>query len=206
MSLASRAFSVVSRSLSVFSNSLGRQGKARHLRFMAPPTVNLVPYDSTWPLEFAAEAERIARACAGIPLKLEHIGSTSIPGVAAKPVIDILAGRPGNVSGSTYVAAFKQIGYEHKGAYGVPGRNYFRRGTPRTHHVHLVSSSSDVWQDHLLFRNYLRAHPETAREYETLRRELAALYLNDKEKYTDAKGPFIRSIVRRAREEPASRA
>ena len=166
----------------------------------------LSPYDTTWPLEFAAEADRIERACRGLALRLEHIGSTSIPGLSAKPVIDILAGRPSNVSGDAYVPAFRALGYEHKGAYGVPGRNYFRRGTPRTHHVHLVSSSSEVWQDHLLFRDYLRAHPETAREYETLRRELAARYLTDKEKYTDAKGPFIRSIVRRAREERASRA
>ena len=161
----------------------------------------LSPYDTTWPLEFAVEADRIARACRGLALRLEHIGSTSIPGLSAKPVIDVLAGRPGNVSGESYVAVFRQLGYEHKGAYGVPGRNYFRRGTPRTHHVHLVSWTSAVWEDHLLFRDYLRSHPETAREYETLKRELAALYIQDRERYTDAKGPFIRSIVRRAREE-----
>ena len=169
-------------------------------RFPIPmSSVWLVPYDSTWPLEFAAEAERIEHACAGLPIRLEHIGSTSIPGLAAKPVIDILAGRPSNVSGDRYVAPFRQLGYEHKGAYGIPGRNYFRRGTPRTHHVHLVSWSSELWRDHLLFRDYLRAHPETAREYETLKREMAAMYVNDKENYTDAKGPFVRSIVRRAR-------
>jgi GrpB-like predicted nucleotidyltransferase (UPF0157 family) len=165
------------------------------------PTVLLSPYDTTWPLEFAAEADRIARACDGLPIRLEHIGSTAIPGLSAKPVIDILAGRPGNMPGESYVSAFKQLGYEHKGAYGVPGRNYFRRGTPRSHHVHLVSWSSNVWHDHLLFRDYLRAHAETAREYETLKRELAALYAQDKERYTDAKGPFIRSIIRRAKAE-----
>jgi len=181
--------------------SIGRRGSWQHFAFMTAPTVRLVSYDSTWPLEFAAEAERIARVCAGLPLRLEHIGSTAIPGLAAKPVIDILAGRPGNVAGSTYVDAFRQIGYEHKGAYGIPGRNYFRRGMPRTHHVHMFSWSSDMWRDHLLFRDYLRLHPETAREYETIKRELAALYLQDKQNYTDAKGPFVRSIVRRALEE-----
>ena len=163
------------------------------------PIITLVPYDSTWPLEFTAEAERIERACAGLPIRLEHIGSTAVPRLAAKPVIDILAGRPGNMSGDAYVAAFRQLGYEHKGAYGIPGRNYFRRGTPRTHHVHLVSWSSDFWRDHLLFRDYLRANPDTAREYETIKRELAVTYLFDKENYTDAKGPFVRSIVHRAR-------
>lgn len=168
---------------------------------MTAPSIRLVPYDSTWPLEFAAEADRIERGCAGLPLELEHIGSTAVPGLAAKPVIDILAGRPGNTSGDSYVAAFRQLGYEHKGAYGIPGRNYFRRGSPRTHHVHLVSRSSDFWRDHLLFRDYLRSHPDIAREYETIKRELAAMYVMDKERYVDAKGPFIKSIVRRAKEE-----
>lgn len=168
---------------------------------MTAPTLRLVPYDSTWPMEFAAEAARIEQACAGLPIRLEHVGSTSIPGLSAKPVIDILAGRPGNMSGDAYVSAFKQLGYEHKGSFGVPGRNYFRRGSPRTHHVHLVSWSSELWQDHLLFRDYLRTHPLVAREYDTIKRELAAMYLQDKERYTDAKGPFIRSIVRRARDE-----
>jgi GrpB-like predicted nucleotidyltransferase (UPF0157 family) len=173
---------------------------------MTPPAIRLVPYDSTWPLEFAAEADRIERACDGLALRLEHIGSTAVPGLAAKPVIDILAGRPGNVSGDTYVAAFRQLGYEHKGAYGIPGRNYFRRGSPRTHHVHLVSWSSDFWRDHLFFRDYLRSHPDIAREYETIKRELAVMYVMDKERYTDAKGPFVKSIVRRAKEERAAAA
>lgn len=162
--------------------------------------VRLLPYDSTWPLEFDAEAERIYRACDELQIRLEHIGSTAVPGLAAKPIIDILAGRPGNVPGDAYVAAFRQLGYEHKGAFGIPGRNYFRRGSPRSHHVHLVSWSSELWRDHLLFRDYLRADALVAREYETIKRELAAMYVNDREQYTDAKGPFIRSIVRRARE------
>ena len=168
---------------------------------MSPATLRLVPYDSTWPLEFAAEAERIERACDRLPVRLEHIGSTSIAGLAAKPVIDILAGRPGDVPGDRYVAALKQIGYEHKGAYGIPGRNYFRKGAPRTHHVHMFSVSSEMWRDHLLFRDYLRAHPDIVREYETIKRELAVMYVQDKEQYTDAKGPFVRSIVRRALDE-----
>ena len=152
-------------------------------------------------MEFAAEAERIERACAGLPIRLEHVGSTSIPGLAAKPVIDILAGRPGNVPGKSYVAAFTQLGYEHKGAFGIPGRNYFRRGVPRTHHVHMVNWSSDLWHDHVLFRDYLRAHPETAAAYERLKRELAATHGPDRGAYTDAKTPFIESVVERAQKE-----
>ena len=180
---------------------MAKTARSHFIAVMPAGTVRIVPYDATWPLEFAAEADRIERACDGLPIRLDHIGSTSIPGLAAKPVIDILAGRPGSVPGERYVAAFKQLGYEHKGAYGIPGRNYFRRGTPRTHHVHLFNWSSDAWRDHLLFRDYLRAHPEVVREYETIKRELAAMHLFDKEQYTDAKGPFVRSIVRRAIDE-----
>lgn len=152
-------------------------------------------------MEFAAEAERIERACVGLQIRLEHIGSTSVPGLAAKPVIDILAGRPVSISGDRYVAALRQLGYEHKGSFGIPGRNYFRRGSPRSHHVHLVSWSSEFWRDHLLFRDYLRTHPLVASEYETLKREIAVMYVQDRDRYTDAKGPFIRSILRRARED-----
>jgi len=162
-------------------------------------TVRLVPYDSTWPLEFAAEADRIERACAGLQIRLEHIGSTSVPGMSAKPVIDILAGRPPRSQPAPYIAAITQLGYEHKGAFGVPGREYFRRGTPRSHHVHLVSWSSAVWQDHLRFRDLLRGDAAVARDYEALKRELALANANDRRAYTDGKGPFIRAVLRSGR-------
>jgi GrpB-like predicted nucleotidyltransferase (UPF0157 family) len=161
------------------------------------PVVHLVPYDPTWPLAFEAEAERIERACAGLVIRLEHVGSTSVPGLSAKPIIDILAGRPPQAKVAPYVAALKQAGYEHKGPYGIPGREYFRRGTPRSHHVHLVSWSSTLWHEHLLFRDHLRAHPDVARAYEALKRDLAGSAM-ERSDYTDAKGPFIRSVLREA--------
>jgi GrpB-like predicted nucleotidyltransferase (UPF0157 family) len=158
--------------------------------------VLLLPYDPLWPLEFDAEAARIRRACDALPLRLEHIGSTSIPGLSAKPIIDILAGCPPREPREPYIAAIRQLGYEHKGAYGIPGRDYFRRGSPRSHHVHLFSWSSDAWRDHVRFRDALRADPALMREYDTLKRELAAAFANDGRKYTDAKGPFIRAALR----------
>ena len=160
--------------------------------------VRLVPYDAVWPAMFEAEAARLEAACAGLPIRLEHIGSTAIPGLSAKPVIDILAGRPPQSTPREYVGAIRQLGYEHKGAHGVPGRDYFRRGSPRSHHVHLVSWSSTVWKEHLLFRDWLRANPSVARDYEAVKRELALAYANDRRAYTDAKGPFIRSVIRAA--------
>ena len=162
--------------------------------------LSLAAYDPLWPAMFDAEARRIEAACAGLSIRLEHIGSTSVPGMSAKPVIDILAGRPPQSRATGYIAAFRQLGYEHKGAFGVPGREYFRRGTPRSHHVHLVSWSSTVWEEHLLFRDRLRADPATARDYEAVKRALAIAYANDRRAYTDAKGPFIRSVIRNARQ------
>jgi GrpB-like predicted nucleotidyltransferase (UPF0157 family) len=161
-------------------------------------SIRLVAYDVLWPREFEAEAERLARACDGLPLRLEHIGSTAVPGLSGKPLIDILAGVPPRAARAPYIAALVQLGYEHLGAYGVPGRDYFRRGNPRTHHVHMVSWSSKTWRDHLLFRDYLRAHPHVALEYAALKRELAAAFPDDGRKYAEEKGPFIKSVVRAA--------
>jgi GrpB-like predicted nucleotidyltransferase (UPF0157 family) len=160
--------------------------------------IHLVPYDPTWPLEFEAEAARIERACADLELRLEHIGSTAIPGLSAKPIIDILAGRPPRAAVAPYIAAMKQIGYEHKGAYGIPGRQYFRRGAPRSHHVHMVSWTSAFWREHLAFRDFLRDHPERAREYDALKRELAPVSGDDHAAYVKGKGPFVRAVLREA--------
>lgn len=161
--------------------------------------VRLLAYDALWPREFEAEADRIARACDGLPIRLEHIGSTAVPGLSAKPVIDILAGVPPRAARAPYIAALTPLGYEHLGANGVPGRDYFRRGVPRSHHVHMVSWSSAVWHDHLLFRDSLRANPDVAREYAALKRELAAAFPDDSRRYSEGKGPFIKSVLRRAR-------
>lgn len=161
--------------------------------------VRLSPYDPLWPAMFEAEARRIEDACSGLVIRLEHIGGTSVPGMSAKPVIDILAGRPPQSRAADYITAIRQLGYEHKGALGVPGREYFRRGSPRSHHLHLVSWSSTVWEGHLLFRDRLRADAAIARDYEAVKRELAMAHADDRRAYTDAKGPFIRAVIRDAR-------
>src|SRR5687768_3715158 len=161
--------------------------------------VFIAPYDPLWPREFDAEAARIERACRGLPLRLEHVGSTAVPGLAAKPIVDILAGVPPDAPRAPYVAAIRALGYGHKGSHGIPGRDYFQRGSPRTHHVHLVSWTGAFWRDELLFRDHLRAHPDVARDYEALKRELAIAFAEDRRGYSDAKGPFIARVLREAR-------
>ena len=165
------------------------------------PTFRIAPYDPIWPRDFAAEADRIARACDDLPLQVEHIGSTAIPGLSAKPIIDILIGVPPRASREPYIAAIRGLGYDHRGANGIPGRNYFRRGSPRTHHIHLVSWSSEVWHDHLLFRDWLRKNPDAVAEYAVLKRELHAMFPDNREKYSESKGPFIKAALRMARQE-----
>ena len=163
--------------------------------------IYLAPYDPQWPAEFAAEEARILGACDGLPIRLEHIGSTAVPGLDAKPIIDILAGCPPRANRAEYVAALRQLGYEHKGAFGIPGRNYFRRGSPRTHHVHMVSWSSAFWHRQLVFRDALRADPSLRQQYAALKRELAGIFPDDVERYASAKGPFIASVLRRVQDE-----
>ena len=160
----------------------------------------LVAYDPLWPLEYAAEADRIARACDDLPFRVEHIGSTAVPGLGARPIIDIAVGIPANAKRQEYFAALRQLAYEHRGTDGVPGRDYFVRGSPRSHHVHVVSWSSNLWSDWLLFRDYLRANPAAAREYDGLKRELWDTFADEPRKYSEAKGAFVGAVLRRARD------
>ena len=161
--------------------------------------VRLVDYDDRWPLLFAAEARRIRDQCGTLALRLEHIGGTSIPGMCAKPVLDIAAGRPAEAAIEDYVAALERAGYVYRGERGVPGREYFRRGQPRAYHLHLVEDGGALWSDYVVFRDYLRADAEAAREFAGLKRALAARFVHDREAYMNAKGPHVAEILRRAR-------
>lgn len=135
-------------------------------------------------------------------LRLEHVGGTSIPGMCAKPVLDIAAGRRHDVSINDCIAVFIRAGYEHRGERGVPGREFFRRGQPRAYHVHLVEEDSPLWRDYLDFRDYLRASPEAADHFAELKRALAARFPRDREAYLNAKSAHVQEILRLARSSP----
>ena len=161
--------------------------------------VRLVEYDARWPALFLAEERRIRDHCGALALRLEHVGGTSIPGMCAKPVLDIAAGRPRDTPVQGFIDALQQAGYEHRGERGVPGRQYFRRGQPRAYHVHLVEEGGPLWRDYLAFRDYLRAHAEAARQFTDLKRVLAARFARDREAYMNAKSSHVQNIVRLAR-------
>ena len=161
--------------------------------------VRLVEYDARWPALFAAEQQRICDRCGTLALRLEHVGGTSIPGMCAKPVLDIAAGQPRDTSTQDYLAALKQAGYEHRGNRGVPGREFFCRGQPRAYHVHLVEEGGPLWRDYAAFRDYLRAHAEAARQFADLKRLLAARFSQDREAYMTAKSSHVQEVLRLAR-------
>jgi GrpB-like predicted nucleotidyltransferase (UPF0157 family) len=168
---------------------------------MAPPlglaskTVVVVPYDERWPLLYREERDRLSEAVSALGARIEHIGSTSVPGLAAKPVLDILVGRRPVTKVAEYVAALAPLGYEHQGEHGVPGRELFRRGDPPAYHLHLVVVKLSVWRQCLTFRDALRANPRLAGDYAHLKADLAARYPDDREAYLAGKQPFITKVL-----------
>ena len=163
--------------------------------------IELVSYDPAWPDAFAREAARLREVLGDVLLGLEHIGSTAIPGLTAKPVIDILAIAPDVALLDTRSQDFEKLGYQVRGEFGIPGRRYFRKDDDigrRTHHVHAFSVGANEITRHLNFRDYLRAHPATADEYRALKESLAARCGDDRPCYSDGKTDFIRDVEQKA--------
>jgi GrpB-like predicted nucleotidyltransferase (UPF0157 family) len=158
--------------------------------------VKVVPYDPEWPERFRLERQRVLETLFPFtgPLLVEHVGSTSVPGLNAKPVLDIVVYVEKLPLSSEAKAALGTLGYEDRGEAGIPGRAFFRTN-PRDRHLHVVGFGNPFFASHLLFRSYLRAHPDAARRYETLKLSLAIKYPDDRASYTSAKGPLIQEIL-----------
>ena len=161
--------------------------------------VRVVAHDPAWARLFAEEAQRLRRALtADLPIALEHVGSTAVPGLAAKPVLDLLGGYPAGAGVAEYVRAVVAADYVHRGEQGISGREYFRRGEPCSHHLHLVVAGGSFWREHLAFRDALRADAALRQAYAQLKVELARRFPRDREAYTNGKSEFIRRVVARA--------
>jgi len=159
----------------------------------------LAPYDPEWPAQFAAARDEILAACSGLVIEVHHIGSTAIPGLAAKPVIDMLPVVRRLEDGHACIAPLQTLGYAYRGEHGIAGRHYFVRGTPRSHQAHLFAADHPEVERHLLFRDYLREHADERATYERLKRDLAAKFGDDRQAYAAAKTPFCDRIDRLAR-------
>ena len=149
--------------------------------------VILAEYDEDWANEFENEKNLVGQALSGYNITIEHIGSTSVKSLCAKPIIDILIGIDHLNDGLECIHDLEAIGYEYKAENGVPGRHFFAKGNPRTHHLHIVEMNSDLWHEHLMFRDYLRNSSDARLRYSELKKELALKYENDREKYTSSK-------------------
>ncbi len=166
----------------------------------------VVDYRPQWPAEFEAESGQIRRALSSVLVAIHHIGSTSVMDLAAKPIIDMLAEvrSLGELDDSN--DAMIAIGYEPRGEFGIAGRRFFVKGSDvhRTHHVHAFEAGHSDIEKHLVFRDYLRAHPAEAVRYAELKAELAGQYRHDIEAYMEGKDPLIQELLRRASQWRAS--
>lgn len=158
--------------------------------------VVLAAYDPRWPTVYDREAARIRDACGDAVTTIDHVGSTAVPGLAAKPIVDIMPGLVSFEAGLNCVEPMRKLGYIYRGEMGIAGRHYFNRDHDglRVAHVHMFVVGCDEWRRHNAFRDYLRVHPDAAKRYEALKRELAERHRHEREAYTDAKTDFIRGI------------
>ncbi len=157
--------------------------------------IEVVPYDPAWPDLYRVAASQLAEVFVSQLVAIYHIGSTAVPGLAAKPVIDILPVVKEIAQVDTYNPALLALGYEPRGEYGLPGRRYFvkRRGSVHHLHVHVYQREHPEIERYLSFRDYLIAHPAVAQQYSQLKAQLAQRFPNDSVRYTEGKSDFIRA-------------
>lgn len=158
-------------------------------------TVVMADYDPSWPEVFEKLRERIAAALGPLVLTIEHVGSTSVPNMCAKPIIDLdVIVRREDVAAA--IAAVEALGYRHEGDLGVEGREAFRWTAEfPEHHLYVCPEGSPAFERHVLVRDYLRTHPEKAREYAELKKRLAQQFHDDRSKYQAAKADLVDSLI-----------
>lgn len=161
-------------------------------------SIIIVDYDPTWPTRFQELRDRVTAVLGELIVVIEHVGSTSIPGCAAKPIIDLDVVISSMTDLPQVIARLATLGYVHEGDLEVPGREAFA-ASPDTppHHLYVCSSQSEEYHRHLLFRDYLRAHPEEVQTYLALKQRLAQQFRDDRDAYSKAKNEFIGRILQR---------
>ncbi|WP_432401062.1 GrpB family protein [Wukongibacter sp. M2B1] len=163
--------------------------------------IEVVPYNLQWVEKYQEEEKKISNIMPNEIVEIHHIGSTSIPNIYAKPVIDILIGVKDIEKVDKYNKEMEKLGYIAKGEHGILRRRFFLKGIyNRTHHVHIFQTEDLEIKRHLNFRDYMIAHPDEARNYEKLKRELAKEFRYDNEGYCNGKNSFIKDIDRKAEE------
>lgn len=158
--------------------------------------VQLSRYQPEWPAQFLKERERIQRTLSPLANSIEHIGSTSIPGMTAKPILDILVGLHSFRPDPSLIAALVELGYVYMEESCVPGRLYFIKRSDPHCNVHVVQYKGEIWNDDLRFRNFLRDHPDWARKYAQLKQRITKNGVGTLLEYSAQKAPFIAEILK----------
>jgi GrpB-like predicted nucleotidyltransferase (UPF0157 family) len=164
--------------------------------------VALYPYTPAWKRLFEEEQTILKASLGDRILDIQHIGSTSIPGMVAKPILDIAIAVNDFEAAKVCIGPIERLGYQYRGEFGIPRRHYFVKGDPRTHHIHMVEITSQDWVNQLLFRDYLTHHPQSAQAYADLKIALAGQFPKDREVYLEGKAPFIQHVLELAHSEP----
>ena len=166
--------------------------------------VHIATYDPRWPACFEEERGRVEEVIGRRLVEVEHVGSTAVLGLDAKPVIDVMVGLESMSEADRCVEPLISLGYSYWEEGVEPHHRLFAKfvdaeWTARTHNLHLVEAGSWYWKERLLFRDHLRNHPTTAGEYVQLKRLLARCYKDDREAYTAAKKEFVTTVVEKAK-------
>lgn len=162
-----------------------------------PIQVVVVPHDPRWADQFSVEAAKVSRALGDNVVAVHHIGSTAVPTIYAKPILDLLVEVRDVAAIDPQNSAMESLGYEPRGEFGIPGRRFFRKDDARgirTHHVHAFDAGTPQVTRHLAFRDFLLAHPDWAERYSNLKRQLAATCHGDIEAYMDGKDSLIQEM------------
>ena len=166
---------------------------------MVTKHVVVLPYDEQWKQDFLQIKGELQNALGELALRIEHVGSTSVQGLSAKPIIDIDVVIKDCSVFDDVVSVLGSIGYRHEGNLGIEGREAFKydgKEHLQPHHLYVCPEDSAELKRHIAFRDYLRTHPEAVREYSQVKEKGAALYPHDIEKYIEHKSPFIEKVYR----------
>lgn len=159
--------------------------------------VRLVEYDPIWPQLFETERTRLLHTCTDA-IAIEHIGSTAVPGMPAKPILDIAM----QIKGLVPAQALERLGYLARGEFGLPGRAFFTLGDPVRIHLHIVEPSCVYWLEWIRFRDLLRSDESVRHAYAEAKRALAEAYAESRPDYTAAKKPVIQSLMNKKESRP----
>jgi GrpB-like predicted nucleotidyltransferase (UPF0157 family) len=184
------------------------EGSGRHpsLDDRFDPAVRIVDYDPAWPALAAAELRRMEDALGGVAVRLEHMGSTAVPGLASKPILDLQLSVESLQPRERHVEPLERLGYLYVPDPESPDYHLFARPPqrPRTHHLHVCESGSDHEVRHVAVRDFLRVHPNEVAEYAALKRQVVARHAQDRLAYIEGKDAYVAALERRALAWPGS--